>query len=395
MNTDPAMPGRPLRALFINENIGGHVTVHHHLRRLMAERDDVDATFLDVHQGGLLRRLLSARVPGLARLDLDLQPLRAQLAQSWWVDRRVRSAIDDVDVVHLYTHNAGLLSTRHWRRVPTVVTLDTTNQQNAYRLPTRDPTRFTPLTVFATKPFERRVYDAAARIVANSQWTADSLRRDYGIDDDRLRVIPFGVAIPRTTHVAASSPAAQRPRIVFVGRKLRRKGGEVLLDVFRRSLHTEAELVLITEDLVDASPGVRVINDISPGDPRLWDELRAASIFAFPSEIDMAPNAVMEAMAAGLPVVARGVGAIPEMVDDGVTGVLVDAGAEALERALLDLLRDHERCRRMGAAARRRAESHFDMSIAADSLVDVLREAANCGDVPPTGRSNRTSGAGG
>ena len=74
-----------MRVLFVNENIGGHATVHHHLRRALEAHPEVEADFLDVPPPSLLRRLIGMRLPGLAGLDLDLQPLRAQLAASAWV----------------------------------------------------------------------------------------------------------------------------------------------------------------------------------------------------------------------------------------------------------------------------------------------------------------------
>src|SRR5205823_7927059 len=76
-----------MRVLFVNENIGGHATVHDNLGRALTTRPDVDATFYNVPAPGLVRKVAAAPLPGLARLDLDLQPLRYQLAQSALVHR--------------------------------------------------------------------------------------------------------------------------------------------------------------------------------------------------------------------------------------------------------------------------------------------------------------------
>ena len=111
-----------MKVLFVNENIGGHATVHHHLRLALDAVPDVDARFLDVPTAGPVRRVIGASVPGLGRLDLDLQPIRAQLALSAWVARRLERLAADVDVIHLYTQNAGLLSAATFRRVPTLGT---------------------------------------------------------------------------------------------------------------------------------------------------------------------------------------------------------------------------------------------------------------------------------
>lgn len=366
-----------MRVLFVNENIGGHATVHHHLANALLERDDVQAEFLTVPAPRGLRRLAGAAVPGLGRLDLDLQPLRAQLALGAWVRARLGSRAAYVDAVHIYTHNAGLLATHVLAKVPTVVSLDTTNANNAYRLPYRMPTRFTPATVALTKPFERRVYDAAVTVVANSEWAARSLRDDYGVAATKIRVFPFGIAAPAfASPEAPGTTGADLPTLVFVGNQLRRKGGEMLRTLHQRELADRCRLVLVTPESVAAGRNLTVIGDIRPGDGRLWDVLRSAAAFVFPSTIDQAPNAVLEAMAAGLPVVAVDTGAVGEMVADGQSGLLVPIGDEAaLRRAIDRVLGDPAERARMGAASRARFDERYRADVSTVRLIDVIADA--------------------
>jgi starch synthase len=361
-----------MRVLLVNENIGGHATVHDNLGRALTTRPDVDATFYNVPAPGLVRKVAGAPLPGLARLDLDLQPLRYQLAQSALVHRVLSKLAAAADVVHVYTRNAALLSTGILRRRPVVVALDGTNAQNAYRLPYRAPTRWTPLAVRTVVPFERRVYDVATLVVAQSEWAAASVA-SYGVDRDRIRVIPFGVTVPeRPPDIRPSA----RPLIVFVGRSLARKGGHRLLRLYRQHLSSIADLDLVTLDRVAPSPGVRVINDVRPGDDRLPAILGAATVFAFPSDIDMSPNVVLEAMAMGVPVVALRVGGVGELVDHRVTGLLVAPDDErALVGAIESIVRDPVRAARMGAAARARVIERFDAKVTTAALIDVLHEA--------------------
>jgi alpha-maltose-1-phosphate synthase len=373
-----------MKILFVNENIGGHATVHHHLANALALRPDIDAEFFDVPPAGLIGKVLRAPIPGLAALDADLQPLRAQLALSASVRMRLRSRLAGADVMHVYTHNAALLSVGHVRHVPTIVTLDSTNALNAYRLPYREPTRWTSLTVAATKPFERRVYGAAQRIVANSEWVASSLRNDYGITDDKLAVFPFGISSPNFDQPAAPGTAnATMPRLVFVGRQLRRKGGEMLRELHQAHLADRCELVLVTNEPVAPGRNLTVINDIGPGDERLWDVLRAAAVFVFPSTIDSAPNAVLEAMAAGLPVIAVDTGALGEMVADGHTGLLVPPhDGPAVLAAIERLLGDPAGRAAMGAAGRSRQLEHYDVRTSADRLIGLLTSIARPSSAP-------------
>ena len=78
---------------------------------------------------------------------------------------------------------------------------------------------------------------------------------------------------------------------------------------------------------------------------------------------------------AGLPIVARAVGAIPEMVDHGVNGLLVGADDRELADAVLGLLDDRPRMAAMGAASRARALDRYDAAANADELVGILAEA--------------------
>lgn len=365
---------RPLRALFVNENIGGHATVHRALRAVLADRDDVQAEFLDVPEPGLLARVARLPIPPLAGLDLDLQPLRGQLVRSRWVRRALHERLrrGGVDVLHVYTQNAALLSAPHMQTVPTVVSTDSTNELNAYRIAYRAPTRFTRLSLRPSLPLERRVFAAARRVVANSDFVAASLRATYAVPPDRLRVLPFGVHLPPPPPARPS----RRPTVVFVGHQLERKGGHRLLALHARHLREICDLTLVTTETVEVGPGVKVVSDVTAGSGRLWEVLAEADVMCFPSTIDQAPNAVLEAAAAGLPVVAHPVGAVPEMVLHGHSGLLVPpADDAALVHALRLLVQDADLRRDMGARARAHVEERYDMRQVADRLVPLLAEA--------------------
>ena len=95
-------------------------------------------------------------------------------------------------------------------------------------------------------------------------------------------------------------------------------------------------------------------------DVRPW--LAALDVFVLSSDWEGMSNALLEAMAAGLPVVATRVGGNPEVVVDGVTGLLVPpSDPDALAEAIVRLLRDPALRRRMGRAGRRRVEEHFNI----------------------------------
>jgi glycosyltransferase involved in cell wall biosynthesis len=82
-------------------------------------------------------------------------------------------------------------------------------------------------------------------------------------------------------------------------------------------------------------------------------------------------------MAAGLPVVVPRVAAMPELVEDGVTGLLVPPGDDdAFASALASLAADPDRRAAFGAAGRERVQARFDAEVTTNALVDVLQDAA-------------------
>ena len=90
--------------------------------------------------------------------------------------------------------------------------------------------------------------------------------------------------------------------------------------------------------------------------------LAVMDVLVLPSLYEGLPNAVLEAMAAGKPVIATRVGGTPEAVEDGVTGLLVPPrDPEALAEAIIALLQDQERAEAMGRAGRARVEKHFSV----------------------------------
>jgi glycosyltransferase involved in cell wall biosynthesis len=103
----------------------------------------------------------------------------------------------------------------------------------------------------------------------------------------------------------------------------------------------------------------------------------ASDVLLHPTFVDAFPTTLLEAMAAGLPVVATAVGGIPEIVEDGVTGVLVPAPptADAVVEALAPLLDDAERRRELGAAGRKRFEREFTAEAYARRMRKIYENA--------------------
>lgn len=221
---------------------------------------------------------------------------------------------------------------------------------------------------------ERALWRSVTIFAPWSQWAADSLRRQ-GVAEDRIRVIPPGVDVeewqPRRE---ARRNNRERLRLLFVGGDFVRKGGDILLDVFRTRFADRCELDVVTREALEPPPGVRV-HRAEPNSPLLKELYAQADIFVLPTRAECFGIATVEAMASGLPVIAGDVGAAREIVDDGETGWLIEPTPDGLAPALEDALRRRESLPAMGRQARLVAEERFDGRANDRAVVDVLLEA--------------------
>ena len=371
-----------LRVAFLNENVGGHATFHANVMAELARRRDVQAVRIDISPPSFLRRIAAGSVPFLAGRDADFALFRAQLVQSAAAARPLRRIAENCDVLHFYSQNACPMLTP---RRPYVVTTDASCAQTARMSPSRYPGRGTAVSLRAAQVLEHRFLDRASAIVAQSDWSRAGLVDETGIDEERVSVIRLGG--PRA-QPWIERPADRRPRVAYVGFSMLRKGGTLLLEMLAAELGRTCDLQLVTTARVAPRPGLTVHSDIRPGDGRIFDVLRDADLLVLPSDADMSPNVVLEAMASGLPVVAFGCGAVPEMVIDGETGTVVRPGDQShLRQAILDLLASPARRRRFGAAGRQRLIDHFNSEIEVGRMIELLSAVSD--PASPTARWRR------
>jgi glycosyltransferase involved in cell wall biosynthesis len=215
----------------------------------------------------------------------------------------------------------------------------------------------------------------AAAIQVYTEWAARSLRDDYGVPAGRIRVFPPGVDT-NFWKPGPERPKTSLPRVIFVGGDFRRKGGDLLLDVFRAHLRGKVELDLVTRPgAATPEPGVRVHTDLNPNDPRLVGLYQEASILALPTRADCFSIAGLEAMATGIPVVTCPVGGVAEVFTHSREGHFVppDDG-HALTQALELLITDSDLRRQMGAAGRKLVLERYDARINTRRLLNLVAE---------------------
>jgi glycosyltransferase involved in cell wall biosynthesis len=355
---------------FVMEQILGHLTHYRNLRRYVEEDTSVAPTWLPIpyESSGAL-----AKVP-LLRSNWSARA-------SWLAHRAVTAARaqTDFDALLYHTQVTALLSPRQ-HGVPIVVSLDATplnyDTVGAYY----GHTSAGPLEALKLRA-NRRAFAHAAALIVWRAWAKDSLVNDYGVPAEKVFVISPGVDLaqwPRVTpeeRLAAS--VGRLPRLLFVGGDFERKGGRLLLDCFERSLSGRCELDIVTQSALTPPPGVRLHTNVTPNSETLKRLYAEADVFVFPTLADCAPLAVPEAMAASLPVVTTRVGAIPEMIHDGATGLLVAPGdRDGLQDALDRLLSSPELRLKMGSAARATAERVDDAGHNATRVLEVLRSVS-------------------
>lgn len=216
----------------------------------------------------------------------------------------------------------------------------------------------------------------ARRAVGWSDWTRRSFVADYGVPERRTSVVP--PAIDVAAWAATDRSARRGPlRLAFVGGHFERKGGRLLLEVFRERLRGRAELAVVTRDAVPAELGVTVHRNLAPGSAALRAVLEGADVFVLPTQADCHSVAALEAMASGLPVVLGAIGAGPDIVDEGRTGYLVGAqDGRALGDRLARLADDRGLASALGRAGRERVLREFDGPVVARRLLAELALAA-------------------
>ncbi|MDQ6936909.1 MAG: glycogen synthase [Actinomycetota bacterium] len=317
--------------------------------------------------------------------------------QTLGTDIEIAAALGPVDLVHSHTWYANAAGTLGslLRGVPHVL--------SAHSLEPSRPWKAEQLGggYRVSSWVEREGYRSADAVIAVSRGMVPEILAAYPfLDPGRVHVVYNGIDTalyqPRVDPelLARFGVDGSRPSVVFVGRITRQKGVTHLLAaaqhfdpdiqlVFCAGAPDTAEIGAQTEaavaQLQRARDGVIWIREMLPRE-QVVVLLTAATVFACPSVYEPLGIVNLEAMACGTAVVASAVGGIPEVVVDGVTGVLVpyspDAPAE-LEHGLAEtinaLCADPGRAAAMGAAGRSRAVGEFGWEAIATQTVELYR----------------------
>ena len=216
-------------------------------------------------------------------------------------------------------------------------------------------------------------------MVSNTSYALEVLEQS-GVRLPRRAVIRNIVRLP----ARALPPPAETPRIVASGTLNRRKAYDVLLESLGLLSAQGVKFALLLAGTGPERPALEALSQrlgLAERVQFLGDVddvpalLATACLFAHPSKMEGLSNSILEAMAAGLPVVASSAGGNAEIVEDGVTGLLVPPGRpEPLAEAIRRLLDDAALRKRLGEQGLRNVNERCSESRVADDYEDAIRD---------------------
>lgn len=378
------------RVLFVNGGILGLISFRDFLSEALPRQTAIDGTQLVLTENlsaldRVIRRALCQRlwIDGTLGLrNVDLARFRQELHAGVLARRRIAAhRAGRFDVLHFHRQATAYGSLDLMRTIPSVVSIDCTQDcvlQDA-------GTAVERASYAPNVRVDGAIFRRAAAVIATSRWASEALGRRYPGCTTPVHVLPNPVLLDyfdrqwiedRLIRSRAGAP----PRFLFVGGDFQRKGGFDLLEAWRRGrFHESASLQIVTDWSIDEPlpPGVTVTRGIQ-AHSAAWRECWArADVFVMPTRNEAFGLVFQEAAAAGLPAIGTKHNAVPEIILDGETGLLVpvrDAGA--LAAAMGTLIDSPVLRHRMGAAARQVIEEVASPANYMSRLTDILTEAA-------------------
>jgi glycosyltransferase involved in cell wall biosynthesis len=333
-----------------------------------------------VHVGVLQTRQGNPMTDAIRQIGVPVTTLDVRRLRQRGSYGAVRNLIERTspDVTHTHLEFANILGTlaAHHAGVPSVATLHTLDRPTML---SRARVRFELMTF---------VLRLRAELIVSVSECARSRHVAYGLPASRTIVIRNATdafdarPLPSRSTARALLSVSDHARVVTAVSVFRpEKGLDTLIEAAARLRRHLPDLVCV---LVGDGPhrehleacarehGVAANIRFVGWRDDVGTLLSATDVFVHPSLIDALPTSVMEAMAAGLPIVAARVGGVPEMIEHDVTGSLVPAGrADDLADSILRMLTSPDDARRMGDRARERAVAEFHPTVFGNRLISA------------------------
>jgi len=237
---------------------------------------------------------------------------------------------------------------------------------------------------------ERALYDGATGVFTRSQNISRNLEEVYGQAPERIVCVGAGsnAQLPDSLDERAREGSHD---ILFVGVDWERKGGPELVEAFVRIAdeRPEARLVIVGCEPAALHPQVRVVGRCPVEEVHRHYE--TAAIFCLPTRREPFGVVFVEALHYGLPIVATRIGAVPDMVEHGENGYLVEVGdVDALADHLAELLDDEALRHRMGERALRHGRENYSWQVVARRMIDTIENSLKIEEKNETNSNIRT-----
>lgn len=378
------------RVLFVNGGILGLASFDRFLAETLPHQSAIDGTRIVLTDRlslpeRIVRRVLCQRLwpdGAFGIRNLDLARFRQELNAGLLARRRLAAAgAEAFDVLHFHRQATAYASLDLMRRIPSVVSIDCT-QACVKAGATSAVERW------SYGPNERMdgdIFRCAAAVISTSAWAKTTLHERYPDCATPVHVLPNPVLLD---HFNPGWIEARRgrergavlPRMLFVGGDFIRKGGMDLLEAWQAGgLQAYATLEVVT-DWPIAGPlpaGVTLTRGVQAHTAEWRACWARADVFVMPTRNEAFGLVYQEAAAAGLPAIGTCHNAVPEIIRDGETGLLVPPGdPAALAAAMSRLARAPELRHEMGRRAREVIEDVALPSRYMDRLAAILGEAA-------------------
>lgn len=359
------------KVLCIFSNLLGNKILSRQYQKVLDEINDIQPTYFFLNT----RDYEEFSAPFLARLSCTLEIVCV-------ARKKFKSEFryEDFDLIIINGFELVLAFSYFAKKTPVIMIQDTTPKL-AQRLIRQESANFLKhfrsfILGSLTSFWCRKIFSTIKHFLPISQWCADSLICDYKIASDNVTVVypPFDMDQWQCCDYERDG----RISLIFVANNFELKGGPFLLEIFKKYFSETCTLRVVSNDSTLSQSDMPENTTLLAGIQ--YDEVSQifsqSDIFVFPTWRDQFGLVIGEAMAAGLPVVTRNVGGIPNLVKDGHNGFLMpyDSTEEEWAEKIQYLIDHPEERKRMGNNSRKMAEEMFDMN----KFSEKIRKIVEC-----------------
>jgi len=248
---------------------------------------------------------------------------------------------------------------------------------------------------YVLRSYEKKLMNRSDALIAVSKYTVNELTDLYGINKEKIHVIYNGVDIQKFKFRPNKAELRQefgletdKKIVLFVGRLYHRKGLETLLRSIPPVLKEFSNVKFVIsgtgfkekeESLKNLAKELQIEDYVTflgyVADEKLPDLYSASDIFVLPAIYENFPFAILEAQSSALPVISTNVGGIPEFLEDGKNGFVIDPRNETeLIQKLLTLLQNPELAKKMGEHGRELIEQTLSWDIITNQVIDLYHQ---------------------